>query len=570
MSEERRQFDVLTRHFFGGFLDNDLMSPVSDMHGLLSKALALLVLPGVLYPFSLVFRYGGRPFYSYQSLDMLSWSDKCIFVMLSIVVMGLATVLEWDALQLDRRDCLAFGALPIRSRTILLAKLAALGKFLLLFSVPLTALGALSFPLVMHAGWKSGWMHVTRCMAGHVVATMAASWCVFFALLAARGVMQCVLGQRVLRRAAAAVQLVTMLSLVVVLLTLPLIASNTAAFKRGVDGAAGLAPQMWFMGMYKSIAGQGDADWHRLAARGWLALVAAAATAIGASVVAYRRVLGTTLEAVQAGATRRSWAMGLVNAVGFVVARHPVERGFFSFTVLTLVRSPWHRVVLAAFFGGALALSMVTLDLATVERDGVGRTPVLPAYALAMQFVVLVIVLAGVKASAAAPAEVRASWVLRMLDTGRPQRWMAGFRKGVMVAIVGPVVALMGGAVWLQYGWHAAWTYGLSAVVFAMLAFEVLFLEFGRVPFACTFDGASTELKVRWYLAAALFTSLVVSLARLVSFATRTTTGIATLLAVGVGTVAWMRWRGNRALVRDGGLAFEYEDVRAQTLSLGP
>lgn len=569
MSEEREQFRVLTRHFSGGFLDNDLMSPVTDMHGVLSKVLALVILPGVMYPFSLIFRYGGQPFDTYQSLDVLSWGDKCIFVMLSIVVMGLATVLEWDALQLDRRDCLAFGALPIRSRTILLAKLAALGRFLLVMSVPLTLFGALTFPAIMHAGWRSAGMHVARNAAGHVVATMAASWCVFFALLAARGIMQCVLGQRLLRRAAAGVQIVTMLGFVVALLMAPAIASGTVDLKRSAAGAGGFAPQMWFLGIYQTIAGRGDADWASLAWRGWLALVVTAATAIGASVVAYRRVLGTTLEAVQAGGARRSWMMRVVNAVGVVVARHPVERGFFSFTVLTLVRSPWHRLVLAAFFGGALALSMVTLDLATVARDGVGRTPVVPAYALAMQFVVVVIVLAGVRASAAAPAEVPSSWILRMLDSGQPQRWMAGFRKGVLVAIVGPVIALMGAAVWPQYGWHTAWTYGLSAFVFAMLALEVLFLGFGRVPFACTFDGASTELKIRWYLVAALFTSLVVNLARLVSSAIGTATGVATLLSVSLGAIAWMRWRGNRALVRDGGLAFEYDDPRAQTLSLG-
>ena len=267
MGDDRRQFDVLTRHFIGGFLDNDLISPASDLHGLLSKVAAVLAMYGVMYPFKLLFTYG-RPFHEYQELDLLSWGDKSGFVTLSLVVMGLLTVLEWDALQLNRRDCLALGALPIRSRTIMLAKLAALGTFLLVLSAPLTLAGAVTFPSVMHAGWSSGWLPVIRAMAGHVVATTAAAWFAFFGLLAVHAVMQCVFGQRVLRRVLVAVQLVTTLGLVVALLMLPFIASSTAGLKRGAAGIAGLAPQMWFMGIYQTISGQGDAEWLALAGRG--------------------------------------------------------------------------------------------------------------------------------------------------------------------------------------------------------------------------------------------------------------------------------------------------------------
>ena len=569
MGDDRRQFDVLTRHFIGGFLDNDLISPASDLHGLLSKVAAVLAMYGVMYPFKLLFTYG-RPFHEYRELDLLSWGDKSGFVTLSLVVMGLLTVLEWDALQLNRRDCLALGALPIRSRTIMLAKLAALGTFLLVLSAPLTLAGGVTFPTVMHAGWSSDWLPVIRTMAGHVVATTAAAWFAFFGLLAVRAVMQCVLGQRVLRRVSAAVQLVTTVGLVVALLMLPFIASNTAALKGRAAGVAGLAPQMWFMGIYQTISGQGDAEWRALAVRGWMALGLTAAVALTASILAYRRVLGTTLEAVQSGPSRRSWMIRAVDLAAVVLARHPVERGFFSFTILTLVRSPWHRVMLAVFFGGALALSIVTLDFATVANDGVHRLPMLASHALAMQFVVLVIVLAGVRASASAPAELQANWVLRMLDSGQPRRWMDGFRKAVLLAIVGPVVAAMGGAAWLQFGWRTAWTYALAALAFAAITFEVLFLGFGRAPFACAFDGRSGEVKVRWYLLIAVFAIVVVGVAELVTRALGSIAGTAVLLALSLGTIACLRWRGNRALALGGGLAFEHEDSATQALGLGP
>jgi len=569
VSEERRQFDVLVRHFFGGFLDNDLVSPASDLHGPLSRVVAVVALVGVLYPFKLLFRYG-RPFRVYAELDLISWGDKCTFVMLSLVVMGLLTVLEWDALHLDRRDCLALGALPIRSRTVLRAKLAALGKFALVLSVPLTLLGAMTFPLVMHAGWSAGWWQAVRTMFAHVAATLAAAWFAFSCLLAAHSLLQCLFGQRLARRLAAGVQLVSTLALVVALLMLPFIASGTAALKRTAAGIGGFAPQMWFMGIYQTIAGQGDGDWRLLAVRGWTALIVTVTVAVAASVVAYRRVLGTTLEAVQAGAGGRSWVVRFANLVARFVAWHPIERGFFSFTVLTLLRSPWHRVVLAVFFGVALAVSMVALDITTYAQDGVHRVPMLASHALVMQFVILGIVLAGARVAASAPAELRANWVLRLVESGQPRCWMAGFRKAVFVILVVPVVCAMAMATAAQYDWRTACAFGAAALAFALVTFEVLFLGFGRVPFACPFDSGSGDPKVRGLVLVAIFTVIVVPAAELVTLAIRSVTGSTIAVAFGAASVGVLRWRGNLAITRGGGLAFEPEDQGSQTLSLGP
>ena len=567
MDGERQQFRLLTRHFFGGLLDNDLISPASDLHGVLSKVAAILVIPAVMYPFRLLFTYS-YPFRDYAELEMRSWSDKSIFVMLSLVAMGMLTILEWDALQLDRRDCSAFGPLPIRARTILSAKLAALGKLLIVFAVPLTLIGGVTFPFIMHSGSLSGVADIVTTMAAHAAATFAAAAFAFFTLLALHGVMQVVLGQRALRRASALIQAVTLLGLMMALLTLPFIASSTVALKHGAAGAAGFAPQMWFVGLYEVLSGQGDAEWRLLATRGSVALATVIVVAIGSSIVAYRRVLGATLEAVQAGRPRPRWGASLLMTIARLVARNPLERGFFSFSLLTVVRSPWHRVLLAAFLGGAVALAIVTLDVATIARDGVQRVPMVVSHGLAMQWVVLVIVLTGVRAAAVVPAELNASWTLQMVDTGQPYLWMAGFRKAVIVAVVMPTVALMCGVAWYEFGWHVAWTQALASLIFAALVFEVLFLRFGRVPFACAFEGASGTVKVRWYLAGAFFTTSVVSVTKLVMLSLQSPVGTASMTGFSLIAIVALRAASRRDLNCGASLVFEQQAETTQALGL--
>lgn len=327
---------------------------------------------------------------------------------------------------------------------------------------------------------------------------------------------------------------------------------------------------MWFVGVYQVIAGQGDADWARLAARGWIALLASAFVGVGASLVANRRALGNTLEPVTAGGVGRSPVIRVADLLGRLIARHPAERGFFSFSVLTILRSPWHRLVMSVSAGVAVALAMVALDSATMAPDGASREPMRAAHALAMQWVLLAVVLAGVRVAASVPAELRASWLLRMLEADRPARWMAGFRKAVLVSLVGPSVALMAVAMSSQYGWHTIWRLGLAALLFAGVAFEVLFLGFGRVPFACPTGRETGDARIRWPLMVALFTILVVPMAELTALGLRSTAGTATLLATGAAAAGTLRWRGNLAMARQGGLAFEPEDRGTQALGLQP
>jgi hypothetical protein len=192
------------------------------------------------------------------------------------------------------------------------------------------------------------------------------------------------------------------------------------------------------------------------------------------------------------------------------------------------------------------------------------------SHAFAMQFVILVILLAGVRVAASAPAELQATWVLRMLESGQPHRWIAGFRKAVFVTLVLPAGALMAVAMTAQYDWRTAWTLALAALAFAGVSFEVLFLGFGRVPFACPIAAESGDPSLRGPMSLALFTVLVVPVAELTTMALRTTTGTAIALGAAVSALAVLRWRGRVAIVQGGGLAFEPEDRGTQRLSLGP
>src|SRR5882762_2012000 len=99
----RGQYRPLIRHFFRGFFDNELVSPHGESHVTIAKILALLATPGLL-TFWLLPGYQLLRMYPPETVEPATYADKLFFITISMVVMGFATVLQWDSLFPDRRD----------------------------------------------------------------------------------------------------------------------------------------------------------------------------------------------------------------------------------------------------------------------------------------------------------------------------------------------------------------------------------------------------------------------------------------------------------------------------------
>ena len=151
MEHQAQQFRELRRLFFSRFLENDLIALDGDTHGALTGIFALLMAPGLFLPFFEFVRFSSYPlgFLAWQDRDLASLPDKALHLGLSMTVLGIVTVLEWDALLPDRRDYAVLRPLPIRIRTLFAAKLAALAQFWLLFTLLTSGLAAVLFPMAV-------------------------------------------------------------------------------------------------------------------------------------------------------------------------------------------------------------------------------------------------------------------------------------------------------------------------------------------------------------------------------------------------------------------------------------
>jgi len=358
LREQARQWKLLVRTFWERFFDNELVALQGEMQQTLAHIVALLTAAGAVISLLLVVKYSlilvphAR---LAQMVRMASWADKTFFLAFSMVAIGFLTVISWDALFPDRRDAMVLSPLPLKTRTVFLAKLAALAAFLLVFAGAINLLPALLFPLVA-SPQPTRWLGPISQMAAHLLSSLAASAFVFFVLLAVEGALISTLSHRQFRRVSAFAQLACLFSLVALFFLLPQMSSLAMLRDPERMAVAKALPPLWFLGLYEVLQGAAQPLFRPLAERALWALALAAAGALVIYAACYQRHVRGLLEAGELGpgnsSRRMEWLSGVVNRL---LLRHPAERACFHFMLKTLARSRHHRLFLAGYLGVGMA-----------------------------------------------------------------------------------------------------------------------------------------------------------------------------------------------------------------------
>ncbi len=590
-----RQVPLLARHFLWRFLDNDLISPDSDVHETGALLMAFLAVPTLLGTGLLLLKYASPWVTPYERL-VLALPDKFGYIAWSMLVMALVTVVDWDALSLDARDYAILGPLPIASFTLLAGKLVALVLFVSAVVIAVNAIPTVFFPLVYMSStaarvslpvgiWMMLWMAL-----GHAVSCVAASVFAFLAIVALRSVLVFGLGPRVFRRVSLPIQFVAVLALVIGFL-------NSYSLVRAGGSSLYLSPPAWFLGLYEVIAGHmipgmppdtALLKWqvsreHQareayaalqpvfpgLAAMALLAVAGVALVALAFYFAAhFRHASGLRQPATTEPFTRLHVRRRLESVARRVVVRDSLAQASFFFTRQTLARSSRHKLFMGGYVAAGVLFTYTTVAPLVVRPPAwIFLGPSAPL--LSLQFVLSFFLLVGLRVVFTIPAELPANWVFRLTTGGEQARYLAGVRRLLAVVVTGPFFIALVPVHALLWGWRAALLHCGFGVLWALVLVDVLLLGLEKLPFTCSHVSGRGNLKVFWPVYLFAFALYVYAFAGIEAAALRTAGGsvrLAVFLLALLGGLAVYR---GRLLSRRTGFVFdEVSDATPVTLGL--
>jgi len=515
MSSEPRR--LLAAHFFRRLIDDDLISPNADRHESLSMICAMLVSLGLFVSVIISTRYLFNPYLTPGIASVSALFDHFLFTAAAMSATALVTLLAWDGLAVDARDASVLGAMPIRTRTIVAAKFAALVRFAAMFAVALNLAPSVIAPALMVSKLPLSLRQLIALILAQALVVALASAFGFFAVLAVRGVLQAVLGRTLFTRIAPAVQAALLVSVASAFLLLPVVASRVSrAWLEPQSRAAMMAPPLWFVGLQEVMVGDILADMPRPTGRRMpprIAEAEARATTLynrarglfpGLALTAAIKLASVTLLAIALfawnnrrmvapppAAATAGWLRRGVGAAARLVIRHPETQAGFFFTLQALLRSPQHRLTIAASLAFGLTGSVFAVAVGSAPRRG--GADALTAGVLAVQPVLLAALLMGFRHAVRLPAELAANWAVQLAWAGDTRRHVAGAKAaGALLFVAVPVLALTPLYV-LVFNRQDAVAIALCGLAGGLAALEGMFLGYRKMPFACGYLPANLK-----------------------------------------------------------------------------
>lgn len=509
---EREQWRLLRRLFFGRFLENDLLSRDVPQVQLVIWSLAVVLVPGFLYPMKAANKFAAL-YYRHQPnfapLEQAAWTDKLLFVTFAMIVVGAVTLVAGDAVFVDRRDATVLSALPVRARTIVSAKLASLFQLLTIFAVGINVIPAVLFGGVI-GQYVGG---IVPTIVAHLVSTTAAGAFACFALLGLQVALLLTLGERWHQRVSMVMQLLAVLTLLEMLLFLPAIMSAFHRSMRGGDWTQSWMfwlPPAWFLGLYETLRGSARPEFHALAAVAARALAIVVGFTLAGYVFGYRRHVRRMLETSGPAPGWATWRPALAgpgaktasrrrisSAVVGAVMPHPVERAICAFVVKSLLRSRTHRLYLALYAGIGLAVAVPPLVSAMARRGGAALAQPHTAV-LWMPLVIAFFVILGLRALMSIPIELGANWSVRFCEPADRRACLAGVQRAMTIIAVVPIVIFAVLTAWPFWGAGIALAHGAFVAVLALLIVELAIARLAKIPFTCSYASGSSNLKAWW------------------------------------------------------------------------
>jgi hypothetical protein len=491
----RTPFDVLWRAFFGQFFASETVTSEMQMQRAMAGPLALLLAPALLMPIQMATTFETAALVFPALLEPLTQLVATVFITYSIVTIGVIAAVMWDSLGFERRDAMVLGVLPLRSSTVIAAKLTAMGLLLMLVAFSVNVVTGVSFSMV--AGNHKGIGAVVRHFVAHMVATTTAALAVFALLVALRALVGGIAGRRI--ALASVLRFVLFSALLCFIIFMPTALHFVPGGRRRASTVhlqpiPAWSPTNWFLGLYEWIRGS-PGDWKAGAIRAIEFAATMVVTAVTMTIAGYRRQLQLALTPSAEAGVRSAARLPRAIASVFTL-RSRLARSLSDFILLTVARSGVHQSTIA--INAAVGLTIVVAPLLRANGDlGLLMRP-----RTAVLWIPLVLVYwigIGLRAAFFVPSELPAAWSFRFnAPTHTPAFWSAtrgaaiGFLLPFALLADAPLVALLGPN---RAAWHA-----VVVVPVALVIAETIALTVDFVPFTRPYEPGHTKLKTRWPL----------------------------------------------------------------------
>lgn len=504
---------ILTKHFYKRLFLNDVIAFEEQMQERIIAILAVLAIFFGLLTYAFLNKYGWIP-------DVgTSWVEKCGVLTFSMLVIGIIATLEWDAIILDSRDFANLNPLPVRTRSLLLAKFTSLCLFVGLFALSINSFSTLLFVAYLPHWQSSSLIFLLQFAVVHIVCMFLASFFAFFFNVFLIGSLMTLLGTRLFKRVSAYVRsFILVIQVFFLLLSIRIILYGVMDLKplkkiadidQFLRNLSVFFPPMWFTDLYETLLGNTKLPFHGsfyYAVFGLLIITGIFYLTTGLN---YRRYLQQI-----ATSEKRKLHLGKLNALFLrtfnrIFLANNTQRAIFYFFKAMIKSSTFHKMRLASFITigiGLISIKIAILDMTKKVSISTNRTFL--SIPLTLSFFVIL----GLREIVNMPISLDANWIFKITEKKKIRNYFSGLRKGIIFLYLMPLFTLFFIVYIFFFGCVVAFYHCVFGFTVAVLVMEVFFLQFKKIPFTCSYLPGKEKIQLFWLFYLILFFTFINSM----------------------------------------------------------
>lgn len=470
----RKQLRALFRLFLFRAVDAELLSSGADPEKLLGQMVTILLSISVLVSVPFLFTGGRLP-------ESVAAVFEHFFIATTMLVVGLFAVLSWETVFPERRDVLVMASLPVSSRTIFMAKMAAIGAGLGVAVGALNGISGLLWPW-MFAPVGSGFVGAFRAVVAFWGTLLVAAIFIFGAAVTLQGALAVLLPRQVFLRFSAGMQVVVLCALVSVYVLEPSLESKAAWSAAANHRLLAWLPSYWFWGMFQRLneVSQRNAGLIWLAERAWVATGLAVGGAAATGVLNYFRSMQRVVEEPEI-VPRRTRILGRF--------ANPMDRAVLSFAWQTITRSRRHRMIVSFYMGAGFGVMLILL------RPAMGRRGGIPVALLAASALMLCTAVAAMRTAFSMPTTLEANWVFRATVFGPAQRWLKAVRRSFLLLAIVPLWSGLAVLLFVELPSRAAVAHLVLLAALGVMLTDFCMGGFRKIPFTCSYQPGKANVQ---------------------------------------------------------------------------
>jgi hypothetical protein len=471
MSSSVSHTKILYRQFLFRLMDVEFLaaSARGDASELFGQFGAMLMVA------SLALSYAALIFNAQHPAAPMRWLAARLLMEATMLTVGIFALLSWESTFPDRRDVQILSPLPVKTRELFTAKIAASAAALGLTILALNCFGGLVWPGALVLQGQDVVVHL-RFMAAYWITAVAAGLFTYCCVLGIQGFAG-LLPRAWFLRVSSFLQIGLLALFIAVLFLQPSMITAQSFSAPENQTALAWLPTYWFMGMFVKLSGATSiVAMDVLARRAWLGLAAAVVIASAAFLLSYLRTIRKIAEEpdILPGSRGGMWLPPFGSGPRTALAQ---------FIIRTLARSRQHRMNLAFFIGVGFAMAAVKIQATVDER-------------LLTILMMLCMTVLGIKVSFARPLDLRANWMFQVLPVEGGKARSSAVRRALLFLAVLPVwigaaLVLIRSLPLAEAARHLALIAGMGA-----LLVEIVLMGFRKIPFACSYLPGKSRIHV--------------------------------------------------------------------------